>query len=160
LAESGRSDQSQEGGYPGFLAHSSLLHISEVCYLQLHDIDLQDRKLFIRNSKERKDRIAYMSDTAAMALQQHLAIRLNQEDVYVFSQNHRAITPRSLQRRLVLYGQQCGIPVTAQRLRHTFASQMLAASMPVTSLQRYLGHEQLDTTMVYAEVSDPLLRQD
>lgn len=32
--------------------------------------------------------------------------------------------------------------------------------MPVSSLQRYLGHEHLDTTMVYEEVSDPLLRQD
>jgi hypothetical protein len=30
----------------------------------------------------------------------------------------------------------------------------------VSSLQRYLGHEHLDTTMIYAEVSDPLLRQD
>jgi len=41
-----------------------------------------------------------------------------------------------------------------------YASQMLAAGMPVSSLQRYLGHEHLDTTMLYAEVSDPLLRQD
>ena len=32
--------------------------------------------------------------------------------------------------------------------------------MPVSSLPRYLGHENLDTTMIYAEVSDPLLRQD
>ena len=32
--------------------------------------------------------------------------------------------------------------------------------MPVSSLQRYLGHEHLDTTMLYAEVSDPLLRHD
>ena len=37
---------------------------------------------------------------------------------------------------------------------------MLTAGMPVSSLQRYLGHEHLDTTMIYAEVSDPLLRQD
>jgi hypothetical protein len=37
---------------------------------------------------------------------------------------------------------------------------MLTAGMPVSSLQRYLGHEHLDTTMVYVEVSDPLLRQD
>ncbi len=37
---------------------------------------------------------------------------------------------------------------------------MLTAGMPVSSLQRYLGHEHLDTTMVYADVSDPLLRQD
>jgi site-specific recombinase XerD len=64
------------------------------------------------------------------------------------------------QRRLVHYRQQCGVPVTAQLLRHTFASQMLASGMPVSSLQRYLGHENFDTTMIYAEVSDPLLRQD
>jgi hypothetical protein len=50
--------------------------------------------------------------------------------------------------------------VTAQRLRHTLASQMLTSGMPVSSLQRYLGHENLDTTIIYAEVSNPLLRQD
>ena len=48
---------------------------------------------------------------------------------------------------------ECNVSVTAQRLRHTFASQMLATGMPVTSLQRYLGHEDLDTTMLYAEVA-------
>jgi hypothetical protein len=37
---------------------------------------------------------------------------------------------------------------------------MLSSGMPVTSLQRYLGHEDLDTTMLYAEVADPLLQKD
>ena len=37
---------------------------------------------------------------------------------------------------------------------------MLTAGMPVTSLQRFLGHAHLDTTMVYAEVADPKLQQD
>jgi hypothetical protein len=37
---------------------------------------------------------------------------------------------------------------------------MLTAGMPVSSLQRYLGHEHLDTTMLCAEGSDPLVRQD
>jgi site-specific recombinase XerD len=136
------------------------LCISEVCSLRLNYIDIEARKLFIRSSKERKDRIAYMSDTAVLAVQQHLAIRLNPDAVYLFSTQHGALHPRSLQRRLVHYSRQCGVPVTARRLRHTFASQMLMAGMPVSSLQRYLGHENLDTTMIYAEVSDPLLRQD
>jgi integrase/recombinase XerC len=136
------------------------LRVSEVCSLSLNDIDLDARKLFIHNSKERKDRIAYMSDTAALAVQQHLAIRPNPDAVHLFTTQRGALHPRSLQRRLVHYSGQCGVPVTAQRLRHTFASQMLAAGMPVSSLQRYLGHEHLDTTMIYAEVSDPLLRQD
>ena len=136
------------------------LRISEVCSLRLNDIDMEARKLFIRNSKERKDRIAYMSDTTTLAVQQHLAVRPFQDPVHLFTTQHGVLHPRSLQRRLSHYRQQCGVPVTAQRLRHTFASQMLTAGMPVSSLQRYLGHEHLDTTMVYAEVSDPLLRQD
>lgn len=136
------------------------LRISEVCSLLVKDIDLEGRKLFIRNSKERKDRMVYISDTVAMALQQHLAIRHTQKAGYVFASTCGAITTRSVQRRLNYYGEHCGVPVNARRLRHTFASQMLAASMPVTSLQRYMGHEHLDTTMIYAEVSDPMLQQD
>ena len=136
------------------------LRVSEVCSLRLNDIDMDARRLFIHNSKERKDRIVYMSDTAVWAIQQHLATRPDPGSAYLFTAQHGALHPRSLQRRLVHYSRQCGVPVTAQRLRHTFASQMLTAGMPVSSLQRYLGHEHLDTTMIYAEVSDPLLRQD
>jgi hypothetical protein len=101
-----------------------------------------------------------MSDPASLAVQQHLAIRPFQDSAYLFNTQRGVLHPRSLQRRLVHYRHQCGVPVTAQRLRHTFASQMLTAGMPVTSLQRLLGHEHLDTTMLYAEVADPLLRQD
>jgi site-specific recombinase XerC len=104
--------------------------------------------------------IVYIIDTVAMALQQHLAIRGDQSSGYLFASKSGAITNRSLQRRLNHYGKQCSVPVAARRLRHIFASQMLAASMPVTSLQSYLGHEHLDTTMIYAEISDPMLQQD
>jgi integrase len=136
------------------------LRISEVCSLLVNDVDLDGRKLFIRNSKERKDRMVYISDAVTRTLQQHLAIRYALTTGNLFDNKSGFMTPRCLQRRLVLYGELCGVPVTARRLRHTFASQMLAARMPVTSLQRYLGHEHLDTTMIYAEVSDPILQQD
>ncbi len=136
------------------------MRISEVCSLLVNDIDIEARKIFVRDSKERKDRMVYISDTTAMALQQHLAIRSGPDSAHVFPTRRGVMTPRTLQRRLVHYGGLCGVPITAHRLRHTFASQMLAAGMPVTSLQRYLGHKHLDTTMIYAEVTDPLLKQD
>jgi site-specific recombinase XerD len=122
------------------------LRISEVCSLLVKDVDLEGGKLFIRNSKARKDRMVYISDTQTAG--------------YIFASRSGFMTPRCLQRRLVAYGNQCDVSVNARRLRHTFASQMLEASMPVTSLQRYMGHEHLDTTMIYAEVSDPMLQQD
>lgn len=62
--------------------------------------------------------------------------------------------------RLVHYRELSGVPVTAQRLRHTFANQMLTVGMPVSYLKLYLDHEYLDTTTIYARLSDLLLRQD
>jgi site-specific recombinase XerD len=136
------------------------LRISEVCSLRVDELDLEGRKLFVRNSKEGKDRVVYLSDTAAMSLRGQLESRSDQSSPHLFPTQHGVLSPRGLQRRLVKRGRACSVSVTAQRLRHTFASQMLATGMPVTSLQRYLGHEDLDTTMLYAEVADPLLQKD
>ena len=46
------------------------------------------------------ERVIYISDTVAMALQQHLAIRSTRMAGYVFASTCGAITTRSLQRRL------------------------------------------------------------
>jgi len=45
------------------------MRISEACSLLVRDINLEARKIFIRNGKERKDRMVYISDTTALALQ-------------------------------------------------------------------------------------------
>jgi site-specific recombinase XerD len=136
------------------------LRLGEVHRLTVNDLDLPARKLWVRDSKERRDRLVYLSETAVSALRQHLTMRLDSQAVYVFTYHHRLITTRTLARRLARYGQSIKLSVSPHRLRHTLASQMLNVGMPITSLQRYLGHENLDTTMGYAEVSDPLLRQD
>lgn len=136
------------------------LRLSEVRYLTRQDLDLEDRKLFVRAGKARKDRVVYLSDTAEHALRQHLATHAEADRANVFTRHQRVLLRGLLERRLRIYGQQVEVAVTPHRLRHTFASQMLAAGMPVTSLQRYLGHEKIDATMLYAAVSDPMLEQD
>jgi site-specific recombinase XerD len=143
-----------------FLLWHCGLRISEVSELQVSDLDLSGKKLFIRASKERKDRMLYMSQTTVAALQEHLRIRKEQDARYLFHSQCGVLTAAGIRERLRKYGQQCAVAVTAHRLRHTFASQMLAAGMSITSLQRYLGHERLETTLIYAEVSDPLLQKD
>jgi len=136
------------------------LRISEVCSLLVNDVDLPGRKIFIRNSKKRKDRMVYLSETSVEALHHHLASRPDPSSAYLFTTRFGVLKRGGLWKKLRAYGHQCGVQVTARRLRHTFASQMLAAGMPISSLQRYLGHELMDTTMIYAEVSNPLLQQD
>lgn len=136
------------------------LRLGEVQRLTMKELDLPARKLWVRDSKERKDRLVYLSETAVNALRQHLTTRLDTSADGVFTYHHRRITTRTLARRLAKYGQSIQLSVSPHRLRHTMASQMLNVGMPITSLQRYLGHENLDTTMGYAAVSDPVLQQD
>jgi integrase len=52
--------------------------------------------------------------------------------------------------RLKASGQRVG----AVCLRHTTATQLLYAGCPVTSIQKFLGHKKLNTTMVYARAYD------
>jgi site-specific recombinase XerD len=136
------------------------LRVSEVSALLASDIDLSGRKLFIQHSKERKDRMLYISETTAEALRKHLANRRQPDSPYLFAGRRGPLTDGNIRKRVRAYGEQCGVPVSPHRLRHTFASQMLAAGMPVISLQRYLGHDNLSTTLIYAEVSDPMLQKD
>lgn len=38
--------------------------------------------------------------------------------------------------------------------RHTVATDMIQKSIPVTDVQRMLGHVSVNTTMIYAKVKD------
>jgi hypothetical protein len=50
--------------------------------------------------------------------------------------------------------------VYPHRLRRTTATQLLNAGCPVTSIQKFLGHKKLNTTMVYARAYDKTVEAD
>lgn len=50
--------------------------------------------------------------------------------------------------------------VFPHRLRHTCATQLLNAGCRVTSIQRFLGHKELSSTMVYARAHDQTVAED
>jgi len=49
--------------------------------------------------------------------------------------------------------------VTMHTARHTFAVQSLLRGMPVTVLQRVMGHAKIQNTMRYAQVVEELQHQ-
>jgi hypothetical protein len=50
--------------------------------------------------------------------------------------------------------------VYPHRLRHTCATQLLNAGGRVTSIQRFLGHKELSSTMIYARAHDQTVAED
>ena len=53
-----------------------------------------------------------------------------------------------------------GVKVSPHRLRHTFATQLVNAGCKITTIQQLLGHQRLNSTLIYARVHDRTVAED
>jgi site-specific recombinase XerD len=143
-----------------YLFWQSGLRLGEVEELRLEDLDLAARKLTVRNGKGMKDRTVYMTDTSVHALNAYLAVRGPGASDHVFLYRHQALCKDLVHSRIRDAGKRTGVKVYPHRLRHTTATQLLNAGCPVTSIQKFLGHKKLNTTMVYAYAHDQTVEND
>jgi len=143
-----------------YLLSEAGLRISEVCDLRLGDIDLAAQRLIVRQGKENRDRTVPISPTLLVALRTYLPLRGQAQTDHLLIYCQQAINADMISKRLHRYGQQAQVAVSPHRLRHTLATRLLNQGMPITSLQRLLGHEKLDTTLVYARVHNETVRRD
>lgn len=136
------------------------LRLGEVEELRLEDLDFPAKKLSVRNGKGLKDRAIYLTDTVIVALGEYLAVRGMGSGDHVFLFRNAPLSKDMLRNRLKGIGQQVGVHLYPHRLRHTCATQLLNAGCRVTSIQRFLGHKKLNTTMIYARAHDQTVADD
>ncbi len=53
-----------------------------------------------------------------------------------------------------------GVEGTIHQLRHSRASQLIAAGVPLTTVRKQMGHRNLQSTLLYAEVDQATVKQD
>lgn len=143
-----------------YLLWQCALRKGEVEELRLEDLDLKGRKLSVRNGKGMRDRTVYLTDTAVNAPAAYLAVRGIGPTDHVFLYRNQPLSKDLIHGRLKAAGERAGVKVHAHRLRHTAATQLLNAGCPVTSIQKFLGHKKLNTTMVYARAYDQTVEAD
>jgi integrase/recombinase XerD len=142
------------------LLWQSGLRISEVEELRLDDMDLKTRRLTVRQSKNMKDRTVFMTDTTVQAVQEYLAVRGPGPTDHVFLYRNQPVGKDLIRGRLKATGDRVVVKVHPHRLRHTAATQLLNAGCRITSIQKFLGHKELNTTMIYARVHDQTVAED
>ena len=143
-----------------YLLSDSGLRRGEVCDLRLGDIDLAEQRLTVRLGKGKRDRVVPLSPTLLEALRAYLPARGEANTDHLLTHRRQPVNASLIWDRLHRYGQQAQVEVSPQRLRHTIATRLLNAGMPITSLQQMLGHEQLQTTLVYARVHNETVQHD
>lgn len=138
------------------------LRVSEIVRLSLRDIFWEERPPRLRiHGKNDRERSVYLSAGTAAALKRYLAERplvVNETVFLTYAQT--GIGVRGIQKRLQRYRQTAGVELTAHQLRHNFANNLVLADVPVTSIQKLLGHVWVGTTQNYIAANDSKVKAD
>lgn len=141
------------------LAHAGLRR-GELLNLRLADCDLAGRRLRIQAGKGDRDRILPMSDRLVTVLAAYVAVRQPAMTDHLLIHRGAPIGRFLITRRLKRWGQLADITdLYPHRLRHTLATLLVNQGMPIISLQKFLGHQDINKTLIYARVYDETVRQ-
>ena len=139
------------------------LRAGEVAALGLEDIDWRAGELIIRGKGDRHERLP-LPDEVGTALVSYLkrGRPSTAEGRRVFVRvraPHGPMTTGAVSHVVSAAGSRAGLgTVRAHRLRHTAASQLLAAGAPLAEIGQLLRHRSQLTTAIYAKVDTEALR--
>jgi integrase/recombinase XerC len=141
------------------LLYSSGLRLSEVCQLEVQDLDLKERTCRVLG-KGNKTRIVPVGKKAIQAIRDWMIYRSELKasketstDAIFLNNKGNRISARSIQLRLEKLCLQRGIPgINPHMLRHSFASHVLESSGDLRAVQEMLGHSDISTTQIYTKL--------
>lgn len=155
------------------LLYATGARISEVCGLDLGDLDLEHRtaRLYGKGSKERlvpfgRAAAAALADWLGPSGRPHLEpdrwARRGDADAVFLNQRGGRIARQVAWAMVKRYGELAGIPtadLSPHVLRHSCATHLLDHGADLRVVQELLGHASVSTTQVYTKVSQERLVQ-
>jgi integrase/recombinase XerD len=144
--------------------YSCGLRLQEGLYLQVSDIDGKRKMIHVHRGKGAKDRYVPMPEDTYRMLRNYWATHRNPVLIFpALGRNGKgAPTAKhpmaidSVQGAFRKAKYKAGISkryVSIRTLRHSFATHLLEAGVNIRAIQRYMGHAQLDTTMIYLHLT-------
>lgn len=137
------------------------LRVTELVSLNVDDVNLASGTLRVVRPKDRRERIVPVHERALGPLGDYIErgrmqlLRDPEEPALFLNHRGRRLTRQGLWLIVKHYVREVGISeaVTPHTLRHTFAAHMLDQKAELEYVQQILGHANISTTQVYAQVS-------
>lgn len=147
-----------------YLLYAAGLRVSELVNLQVFDVD-RTRGIVSAFGKGQKRRLVPVGEPALLALDEYLAIRAGHagasSDVLFFARKNRPLTRQAFFKIITRYARAVGIdkPASPHKLRHSFATHLLAGGADLRAVQAMLGHADIATTEIYTHVATDHVRR-
>ena len=142
--------------------YSCGLRLKEGVQLQVGDIDSERMMVAIRGGKGNKDRYVPLPQRTLELLRRYWLS--HGHPVWLFpgqgelsrSQAQKPMCPSGVQKAFAAALAQSGVQkkATVHTLRHSWATHLLEAGIPLRQIQQYLGHSSLRTTLIYTHLTD------
>lgn len=127
--------------------------VSEVSELNKEDVDLENRTARVVG-KGKKIRYVHFTEKCAYLLERYLSMSLKfPKALFTFSIGRR-LTVRMIQEIVKEVGEEARLTskLHPHRLRHTFATELLAKGAELSFIGDELGHSDIGTTQIYARL--------
>ena len=137
------------------------LRLGEVLHLRVTDIDSARMVVHVRHGKGGKDRFVPLSVRLLAELRAYWQQHRPPTWLFPGATPGRPLNHSSVQRPFQHLVRTAGLSkrVTPHTLRHSYATHLLEAGVDVVTVQRLLGHNDLQTTVRYLHISTQRLRQ-
>lgn len=139
--------------------YASGLRVSEVCGLNLTDLD--DATVRVRG-KGGKERVVPIAPIAVQKIDHYLLHFRNTEEKALFlTKTGKRIDRVTIWKRIKFYAQAAGITkeISPHTLRHCFATHLLENGADLRVIQEMLGHANIGTTDRYTQISQKHLSE-
>ena len=134
------------------------MRIGELLNTKVHDVDLSNHRILIYEAEKNSvGRVVYYSEDAREALLSWLRVRNSFRENLFYGQGDKPLCYEAARSMFNKYLEQADLlysGYTLHCLRHTFATDLLNARMPLECLRVLLGHTSLEVTRIYARLTD------
>ena len=142
------------------LLYASGLRVSELVTLPLVAFNKANQFLIVRG-KGNKERLVALNNAAIEAVGEYIAQR-SQNSNYLFSSSSKEghLTRQRLGQMLKELAIKAGIDpekISPHKMRHSFASHLLAGGADLRIIQELLGHSDISTTQIYTHIEQEKL---
>ncbi len=134
------------------------MRISELCSLNVTDVNLQDGTILIygKGSKERRLQLGNKDVITALEnYKSEFSTEITDCQNFFVNQSGRPLSDQSARRMITKYTKLAAIDlhITPHMFRHTFATSLLEADVDIRYIQEMLGHSSINITEIYTHVA-------
>ena len=157
------------------LLYSSGVRVGELCLMKIEEVDFSNG--FIRipkeNTKTKQSRTVRIGKEILSDLKVLLRLEKRKKGYLFRSRQGKQLTTRRIEQIIHEYAERAGIQrvcgydkrnhplhvVSPHTLRHTHIVHALLDKVPITAVQKQVGHKRLTTTQIYSDLAPEQVKE-